>query len=55
MSSMTFIKGMGTGLLVGACLGMALMPDKKSSKKALSKAARAVETIVGDVSDILGL
>ena len=55
MSSMSFIKGMGAGLIVGACVSMAIMPDKKSSKKALSKAARAVETIVGDVSDILGL
>ena len=52
---MNFIKGMGTGLLVGACIGMAVMPDKKRGKKALSKAVKAVETIVGDVSDIIGM
>ena len=55
MSGMNFIKGMGAGLIVGACIGMAVMPDKRSGKKALCKAARAVETIVSDVSDILGL
>ena len=55
MNSMNFIKGMGAGLLVGACIGMAVMPDKKRGKKAIGKAVKAVETIVGDVSDIIGM
>ena len=55
VNSMNFIKGMGTGLIVGACIGMAVMPDKKRGKKALGKAVKAVETIVGDVSDIIGM
>ena len=55
MNKMNFLKGMGAGLIVGACIGMAVMPDKKRGKKALCKAAKTVETIVEDVSDLLGL
>ncbi len=55
MGSMSFIKGMGAGLIVGACVGMVVMPDKKRGKKALCKAVRTVETILGDVSDAMGL
>ena len=55
MNSMNFMKGMGAGLIVGACIGMAVMPDKKRGKKALGKAVKAVETIVGDVSDLIGM
>ena len=55
VNSMNFFKGMGTGLIVGACIGMATAPDKKRGKKTLEKAVKAVETIVGDVSDLIGL
>ena len=54
MGSMNFIKGMGAGLLVGACVGMALAPDKRSAKKTMSKAAKAFETIISDITDIMG-
>ena len=53
MKSMSFLKGMGAGLVAGACLGMALAPEKRSCKKAICKAAKAVETIIGDISDII--
>ena len=52
---MDFIKGMGAGLIVGACLSMTFMPEKKSSKKAMGKAVRALESVMSDVSEILGL
>jgi len=52
---MSFIKGMGTGLIVGACVGMVVMPDRKRGKKAVCKAVKAVETILSDVSDAMGL
>ncbi len=55
MGNMNFIKGMGAGIVVGACIGMAVAPDKKSSKKALSKAAKAIENLAGDVADMIGL
>ncbi len=55
MGNMNFVKGMGAGLIVGACVGMTLMPDKKRGKRAISKAVKAVETILGDVSDVIGL
>ena len=53
MSCMNFVKGMGAGLVVGACVGMALAPDKKSTKKTMSKAAKVLETIVSGVTDII--
>lgn len=55
MGNMSFIKGMGAGLIVGACVGMAVMPDKKKGKRTLCKAVKAVETIINDVSDVIGL
>ena len=55
MGDMRFLKGMGAGLIVGACMGMAVMPEKKTGKKMMSKAVRAAENIVTDLSDIMGL
>ena len=55
MNSMTFLKGMGAGLIVGACIGMAVMPEKKSARKTLCKAVKAMENVVSDVSDMMGL
>ena len=55
MKNMSFLKGMGAGLVAGACLGMALAPDKRGCKKTLCRAAKAVETIIGDISDMMGI
>ena len=55
MGNMSFIKGMGAGLIVGACVGMTIMPDKKRGKKAVGKAFKAVETILSDVTEVMGL
>lgn len=55
MKSMSFVKGMGAGLVAGACIGMALAPDRRGCKKTLCRAAKAVEAIVGDISDMLGI
>lgn len=56
MTTSCFFKGMGIGLAVGACLGMAMCPHGKcSAKKTMSKAAKAVQTVIEDVSDILGM
>ena len=50
-----FIKGMGTGLVVGACIGMTCAPDKKKGKKMLGKAMRAVSEVMDDVASVMGL
>jgi gas vesicle protein len=55
MGNMNFLKGMGAGLVVGACVGMAMAPDKKKSKSTVSKAVKAVETIISDVADVMGM
>ena len=52
---MKFLKGMGAGLLVGVCLGFAAAPEKKPGKKALSKAVKSIESLLCEVSDMIGL
>lgn len=55
MNSMNFFKGMGAGLLVGACIGAAFAPDKKTGKRAIGKAVKAVSNAVSDISDMMGI
>ncbi len=55
MNNMSFVKGMGAGLILGACIGMSMMPNKKNGKKMLSKAVKTMSTVAEDLSDILGL
>ena len=54
MSHSGFFKGIGTGLLVGAAIGMSLAPDKKRRKKILGKAIRTVGEVIEDVTDAIG-
>ena len=55
MRKMKFLKGMGTGLVVGACIGMAVAADKKGCRRFVNKAMKTVESVVDDVSDWMGL
>ena len=48
---MKFLKGMGTGLLVGACIGMAVAPDPKSRKHQVSKAFKTVGQAIEDMGN----
>ena len=45
---MKFLKGMGAGLLMGACMGMVMAPDPKKSKRQLSGAVKAVGQAIED-------
>ena len=55
MNNMNWLKGVGTGMLLGACVGFAVTPRKKRAKKAFNKAIDAAGNIVEDISDLMGL
>ena len=46
---MKFLKGMGTGLLVGACIGMAVAPDPKTRKRQVGSTVKAVGQAIEDL------
>ena len=52
---MKFLKGMGAGMIVGACIGMAVAADKKSCRRFMNKAMKTVGCMVDDVSDWMRL
>ena len=49
MDTAQFWKGMGAGLLLGACAGMAAAP-KKNRKRSVGKAVRAMGQLIEAVS-----
>ena len=55
MKMMDFLKGMGAGMMVGAALGMIIVPDKRCGKKRLSKMIRAAGDVIEDLSGAIGL
>ncbi|MGN1001125.1 MAG: hypothetical protein ACI4PC_00005 [Oscillospiraceae bacterium] len=55
MNSMSFMKGMGAGLVVGACVGMTLCADKKVCKKKLGKTVKNIGEVIENITDSLGL
>ena len=54
VNNMNFLKGMGAGLLLGACVGMVVAPDKKSGKRRIGKAVKALGQMIEDVSCAIG-
>ena len=50
----SFLKGMGMGLVVGACVGMSLSMDHRRSKKMLNKAMRNISDMLENFGDNLG-
>ena len=52
---MKFLKGMGTGLIVGACLGMVLAPEKRNYKKQMNKVLKSVKCAIEDATGVIGL
>ncbi|MCD8374183.1 MAG: hypothetical protein LUC20_03670 [Oscillospiraceae bacterium] len=55
MSCMNFLKGIGAGLMVGACIGMVFKPNKKHSKKMMSRAVRAVGDVIDEFAEMMGM
>ncbi len=55
MKMMDFLKGMGAGVMVGAALGMLIVPDKRGGKKRLSKMFRAAGDVIEDLGGAIGL
>ncbi len=50
-----FIKGMGAGMVLGVCAGMALSGDKRRNKKMIHRAVRSMEDMVERMSDAVGM
>lgn len=55
MNSMSFVKGMGAGLIVGACVGMSMCADKKACKRKLGKTVKSIGEVIESVTDSLGI
>ena len=54
MDAAKFWKGMGAGLLLGACVGMAAAP-KKQRKRSIGRAVRAMGQLIEEVSSAIKL
>ena len=50
-----FIKGVGTGMMLGVALGVGLSMDKRRSKKMIHRAVRSMEDMVERVTDAVGM
>ena len=55
MKDYTFVKGMTVGVLTGAAMVAAVMPPKKTMKKAAGDAIKAASQAIEDLSDSMGL
>ena len=53
MNNMSFVKGIGVGLMVGSMVGMIASPKKK--KFNMGKALKAMGDVVDNVAGTLGL
>lgn len=51
---MNLLKGIGLGMAMGAGVGMLFAPQKKSAKRTVSKALRAIGDVLEDVETALG-
>ena len=49
MKAKDFFKGMGAGLVVGACVGLTVAPDHKSRKRQIGRAVKTVGQIIEDI------
>ena len=53
MNNMSFVKGMGIGLMVGSVVGMVASPKKK--KMNIGKAIKSMGDVVDNIAGTLGL
>lgn len=52
--TMNIVKGVGVGMALGAAAGMLLKPQKKSGKRILSDAMKAVSDVTESIGDLMG-
>ena len=52
MNNMSFIKGIGLGMIVGSAVGMVVAPKKKNG---LGKAIKSIGNAVESVTETIGL
>ena len=49
MKGIEFLKGMGAGLMVGACVGLTVMPPRRKGKRQLKNAVRTMGQVIEDI------
>jgi len=54
MSSMSFMKGMGAGLIVGAVVGMSVTADKRCCKRKLGKTVKNIGEVIDSITESMG-
>ncbi len=54
MDAAQFWKGMGAGMLLGACVGMAALP-KASRRRRIGKAARTMGRLIEELGSVVRL
>ena len=52
--TMNVVKGVGVGMALGAAAGMMLKPQKKSGKRIVSDAMKAVGDVAETIIDAMG-
>jgi gas vesicle protein len=52
---MSFLKGVGMGIVAGSLISMVVMPRKSGSKKTIGKYLRNVGDIIENVTDAMGI
>ena len=52
MNNMSFVKGVGVGMILGSAVGMCVAPKKKSG---VGKALKSIGNAVESVTDMIGI
>lgn len=55
VNNMSFLKGVGMGIVAGSLISMVVMPRKSGSKKTIGKYLRNVGDIIENVTDAMGI
>jgi gas vesicle protein len=55
VNNMSFLKGMGMGIVAGSVISMVVMPRKSGSKKTIGRYLRNVGDIIENVTDAMGI
>lgn len=50
---MSFVKGVGIGIMVGGAIGAACAGQKKTSRGTIGRALKNLGTLVEDVTDVI--
>lgn len=55
VNNMSFLKGMGMGIVAGSVISMVVMPKKSGGRKTVGRYLRNVGDIIENVTDAMGM